>query len=136
MIRLLILTILLAFPAAEGALLFQLANGPSGSGAWVLAWVFFAAAAGIVLIQQARFSLLARLAGALGQGKFSLAALIDSFRTVLAGLLLIFPGLISDALALMVLLWPVREPAFQSAVARSPSQRSARVIDGEFRREG
>jgi UPF0716 protein FxsA len=134
MFRGLILLILLAFPVAEGALLFRLANGPGGSGAWVLAWLVFAAVAGVVLIKQARFSLLVRLGSALAQGRFSLAALIDSFRTVLAGLLLIFPGVISDAMALLVLLWPIREPVLQPAPAHAPPVRRGRVIDGDFRR--
>ncbi len=133
MFRGVILLILLAFPLAEGMLLYRLADGPAGSGAWVLAWLVFAAAAGIVLIKQARFSLLARLGSALSQGRFSLAALIDSFRTVLAGLLLIFPGLISDVMAMVVLLWPIREPVLQVVPVHHP--RRGRVIDADFRRE-
>ena len=82
-----------------------------------------------------------RLAGALSQGQFSLAAFIDSFRTVLAGLLLIFPGIISDVMALVLLLLPIREPALQQAAMRTPrSSHGPRfsadgVIEGEFRRE-
>jgi UPF0716 protein FxsA len=152
--RFLILTILLGFPLAEGALLYKLAAGSTGHGMWVLAWVVFAACAGVVLIKQARFSLVARLAQALSIGQFSLAALIDSFRAVIAGLLLIFPGLISDALALMLLLIPVREPAFVRAprggsrhrddAARASATETPRrnggsgtadVIEGEFQRE-
>ncbi len=136
MFRGMILMILLAFPVAEGMLLFRLADGPPGSGAWVLAWLMFAAAAGVVLIKQARFSLLARLGSALSQGHFSLAALIDSFRTVLAGLLLIFPGLISDVMAIVVLLWPIREPVLQAVPVHPQSARRGRVIDADFRREG
>lgn len=145
--RYLILLILLGFPLAEGTLLYKLASGGQGHGLWVLAWVVFAAIAGIVLIKQARFSLVSRLAQALAQGQFSLAAFIDSFRTVIAGLLLIFPGVISDVMALVLLLIPIREPAFANAPnashsadaarARSEpaSRTSADVIEGEFRRE-
>jgi UPF0716 protein FxsA len=146
--RYLILLILIGFPLAEGTLLYKLASGGHGHGLWVLAWVVFAAIAGIVLIKQARFSLVSRLAQALSQGQFSLAAFIDSFRTVIAGLLLIFPGVISDVMALALLLIPIREPAFAHATntanagsgadgrARQPQGReSADVIEGEFRRE-
>ncbi len=140
--RYLILAILLSFPLAEGALLYKLAAGPYGHGGWVLAWVVFAAIAGIVLIKQARFSLLLRLGQALSQGQFSIAAFIDSFRTVIAGLLLIFPGILTDILALMMLLIPIREPAFVNnaninrvTAASSPPQKKAGVIEGEFRRE-
>jgi UPF0716 protein FxsA len=143
--RYLILAILLAFPLAEGAVLFKLASAGQGYGFWVLAWVAFAAVAGIVLIKQARFSLVARLGQALALGQFSLAAFIDSFRTVIAGLLLIFPGVISDIMALVILLIPIREPAFAQAHARNASSHepherqrgrpTADVIEGEFRRD-
>ncbi len=141
--RLVILVILMGFPLLEGALLFKLASGP-GSGAWVVAWLVFAAIAGIVLIKQARFSLISRLGQALSHGQFSLAALIDSFRTVIAGLLLIFPGFISDVMALVILLIPIREPAFADANAVRPAERAPTrrafapnesVIEGEFRRD-
>lgn len=137
--RLVILGILMGFPLLEGAVLYTLGQGHGG---WVVAWVVFAAIAGIVLIKQARFSLVTRLASELSRGQFSLAAIIDSFRTVVAGLLLIFPGVISDVVALALLLMPIREPAFQYAHARAgratPAGRDAKpsgVIEGEFRRE-
>lgn len=137
--RYLIISILIGFPLAEGVVLYRLAAGPGGHAGWVFAWLVFAAIAGIVLIKQARFSLIARLAGALSQGQFSLAAFIDSFRTVLAGLLLIFPGVISDVMALILLLIPVREPAFEQAARPRAASDSApgrdSVIEGEFRRE-
>lgn len=132
--RLLILAILVFFPLLEGAVLYKLA---SEHGGLLLAWLAFATLAGIILIKQARFSLIARLGEAVAQGRFSLAALIDSFRLVLAGLLLIFPGVISDVMALVLVLWPVREPVYARA---APRARHARVdvggvIEGQFRRE-
>ena len=116
--RLLLIGILMGFPLLEGAVLYKLSSGPAGHGGWVLAWLIFAFIAGVVLIKEARFSLMTRLAGALSQGQFSLAAFIDSFRTVLAGLLLIFPGIISDVMALILLLLPIRGPAFERATMR------------------
>ena len=137
--RLLILGILMGFPLLEGAVLYKLGEGHGG---WVVAWLLFAAIAGIVLIKQARFSLVTRLASELSRGQFSLSAIIDSFRTVLAGLLLIFPGIVSDVMALLLLLLPIREPAYQYAPARAeraatPVRDADRggVIEGEFRRE-
>lgn len=132
--RFILLAILMGFPLAEGALLYRMSTGPDGHAAWVFAWVVFAAIAGVVLIKQARFSLIARLAQALAQGQFSLAALIDSFRTVIAGLLLIFPGFISDVMAMVILLIPIREPAFAHG-RRAPAPQREGVIEGEFRRE-
>ena len=127
--RLLILGILMGFPLLEGAVLYRLGQGHGG---WVLAWLCFSAIAGIVLIKQARFSLVTRLASDLSRGQFSL----------LAGLLLIFPGIISDVMALVLLLLPIREPAYQYAPARAdraatPARESNHggAIEGEFRRE-
>ena len=139
--RLLLIGILMGFPLLEGAVLYKLAAGPSGHGGWVLAWLVFAFIAGVVLIKEARFSLVTRLADAFSQGQFSLAAFIDSFRTVLAGLLLIFPGIISDVMALILLLLPIREPAYEQVAMRShrpahgPRIRPDGIIEGEFRRE-
>jgi len=138
--RFLIIGILLGFPLLEGTVLYLLAAGPAGHGGWVLAWLAFSAIAGIVLIKEARFSLVNRLASAFAHGQFSLGAFIDSFRTVLAGLLLIFPGVISDVMALILLLIPSREPAFEHAKVRSARPvhdgfRPRGVIEGEFRRE-
>lgn len=137
--RLLILGILMGFPLLEGAVLYTLGQGHGG---WVVAWLLFSAIAGIVLIKQARFSLVTRLASELSRGQFSLSAVIDSFRTVVAGLLLIFPGVISDIMALVLLLLPIREPAFQYAHARAagaetPTRDTSRggVIEGEFHRD-
>lgn len=132
--RWMVLAILMGFPLMEGAVLYRLASGPAGSGFWVIAWLVFAAIAGVVLIKQARFFLLARLASALAQGRFSIGALIDSFRTVIAGLLLIFPGVISDIMALLLLLLPMREPVFQEVSRPTPRARG-RILDGEFRHE-
>ena len=104
-----------------------------GHGLWVLAWLLLAAIVGVVLIKEARFSLISRLAGSLAQGRFSLSALIDSGRTVLAGLLFIFPGLLSDAMALALLLLPVRAREIELQTAAYATRTG--VIEGEYRRE-
>jgi UPF0716 protein FxsA len=136
--RLVIIAVLLGFPIAEGTVLYHLSTGPNGHGGWVLAWLVFAAFAGVVLIKQARFSLMSRLTSAFAQGQFSLAAFIDSFRSVLAGLLLIFPGIISDVMAMVLLLFPMREPVLSDGARQTRPQgpqHPGDVIDGEFRRE-
>ena len=126
--RLLLIAILLGFPLLEAVLLVRLADT---MGWWILAWVVLAACAGIGLIKEARFALLARLAAGFAQGRFSIVALTDSVRTVLAGLLLIFPGVVTDLIALTLLLLPGPK-----AVAESIPVQGVRgsVIDGEYRR--
>jgi UPF0716 protein FxsA len=126
--RLLLLVILLGFPLLEAVVLVRLSQT---LGWWVLAWVVLAACAGMALIKEARFALVARLAAGLAQGHFSINALTDSARTVIAGLLLIFPGVVSDLMAITLLLLPSRD-----AMQESASRRSGRgaLIEGEFRR--
>jgi UPF0716 protein FxsA len=127
MTRLLLLVILLGFPVLEIALLVRLAET---HGWWVLAWVILSACAGVALIKEARFALVARLAAAVAEGRFPIAAFVDSARTVVAGLLLIFPGIISDFIALTLLLLPRAMPE-TAPIRVAPSD----VIDGQFRRE-
>ena len=126
--RLVLIGILLGFPLLEAVVLVKLTQS---IGWWMLAWVVLSACAGMALIKEARFALVARLAAGLAQGSFSINALTDSARTVLAGLLLIYPGMISDVIAIMLLLLP--GPRVASEVAqRRPIPRP--FIDGEFRR--
>lgn len=125
--RVLLLMMLLGFPLLEIVVLARLAEA---GGWWVLAWVALAAAAGFVLLKEARFALLARLGSALAAGQFPIAALIDSARTVLAGLLLILPGVVSDGIAFALLLLPRAVPA--EVGTRQPA---GSVIEGRFRRE-
>ena len=125
--RLLLLVILLAFPILEAVVLVQLFHA---LGWWILAWVVLAACAGMALIKEARFALVARLGAGLAQGHFSLDALTDSARVVIAGLLLIFPGVVSDLIAITLLLLP-RRAAQETQQRRGPG---GTLIEGEFRR--
>ena len=126
--RLIIAGILLGFPLLEAVVLVRLSET---LGWWVLAWVVLSACAGMALIKEARFALVARLAAGFAQGSFSIAALTDSARTVVAGILLIFPGVVSDLIALTLLLLP--RPRMVSDPVRRGAARGA-LIEGDFRR--
>jgi UPF0716 protein FxsA len=126
--RLFLFAILLGFPLLEAVVLVRLSET---LGWWILAWMVLAAVAGMALIKEARFALLARLAAGLAQGRFSIVALTDSARTVLAGILLIFPGVVSDLIALTLLLLP--GPRFV-VDASSRRERGNTFIEGGFRR--
>jgi UPF0716 protein FxsA len=126
--RLLLIGILLGFPFLEAVVLVRLGDS---LGWWVLGWVVLAACAGAALIKEARFALVARLAAGLAQGRFAIAALTDSARTVVAGLLLIFPGVVSDLIALTLLLLPGPRVVPEAAVRRPVH---GNLIEGEFRR--
>lgn len=128
MMRLLLMAILLGFPLLEAVVLVRLSET---LGWWILAWVVLAACAGMALIKEARFAMLARLAAGLAQGEFPIVALTDSARTVVAGILLIFPGVVSDLIALTLLLLPGPRLVSDSAARR---EAEGSLIEGEFRR--
>ena len=126
--RLLLLVILLGFPVLELVVLVRLGET---LGWWILAWCVLAACAGMALIKEARFAMVARLASGLARGEFSIVALTDSARTVLAGLLLIYPGVVSDLIAITLLLLPGRRFIADSAARR---ESGGTLIEGDFRR--
>ena len=128
LVRIVLMAILLGFPLLEALVLLRLS---ATLGWWVLAWVVLAACAGMALIKEARFAMLARLAAGFAQGRFQITALTDSARTVLAGLLLVFPGVVSDFIALTLLLLPRPRVVAESG---SRARRHATLIEGEFRR--
>ncbi len=121
---LLLLLILLAFPVLELVLLFQLAER---YGWWLLGYLVFAAVCGWLLIQDERWMAFGRMAETLREGQHPVRALLTSAKKVVAGILLIFPGVLSDVIAVVILLIPV--PRKQSP--RSDDS----VIEGEWRRE-
>lgn len=119
--------ILLGFPALEIFVLFRLADA---IGWWLLAWLILSAGAGWVLIQEERLAVFARLFSSLQSGQPLGYAMLDSLRTLFAGVLLIFPGVVSDVLALILLLLP-RSKA--TPLARNRADEG--VIEGEWQRE-
>jgi UPF0716 protein FxsA len=126
--RLILFAILLGFPLLEAVVVVRLSET---LGWWILAWMVLAAVAGMALIKEARLSLVARLAAGFAQGRFAIGALTDSARTVLAGILLIFPGVVSDLIALTLLLLP--GPRFVVEPVRQ-RERPGTFIEGDFRR--
>lgn len=120
----LILLILLAFPTVEVLAMVLLTQK---IGWWLLLWLIASAAAGLALIREQQFAVFRRVSAAVLQGANPMQAVLVSGRLMLAGGLLVFPGVISDALALLVLLWPQRR-------IRSRAD-EIDVIEGQFRRE-
>ncbi len=101
-------------------------------GAWTLVWLVTAVVGGIWLLRREHQDFVPRLLQSLRDGHTPLAVLLASFRRVLAGLLLIFPGIGSDVLALLLLLWPAGRPPRRPPPAPRPAEDE--VIEGEFRR--
>ena len=137
MIRLLVAVILL-LPLLEIAG-FVVIGARIGLGA-TLVWVLGAAIGGIWLIRQGGLNAVTKLQTAMNQGREPGHTLIDGAATVIAGLVLVVPGFVSDFLALVLLLpWTrdflLRRMArhFESRVYRSGGTRArTTIIEGEF----
>ncbi len=121
---LLILLILLAFPVLEVLLLIELA---ARYGWWVLAYLALSAGLGAFLILGERLVVLGRLMQSLQEGGHPLLALLASARRMIAGVLFILPGVLSDIAAMLVLFARLPVPR-KRAVGHQ-------VIEGQWRRE-
>ncbi len=121
-----IVLLILSFPVLEAWVLFELAER---IGWWVLVWLVAAAVAGLMLIRFERLVWAIRLAGSMREQRSPLRALLRSARAVVVGLLLIFPGVVSDAIALALWVWPIAQDQ-----PPGPGD-GPKVIEGEYRRE-
>ena len=123
-----LLAILLAFPVMELLLLIELAGR---YGWWLLLYLVVVAVLGWRLIMDEKLLVLGRMTDTLRQGKRPTQALFGSAKNMIAGVLLIIPGVLSDVLAVILLLIPTPHPASTS----QPKAANDEVIEGEFRRE-
>jgi len=124
-----IVLLLLSFPVLEAIGIFWVA---SAIGGWVLLWLLLAAVTGLALIRVERVAWGARLLFSVQSGAHPLASLFATGRILLAGGLLVFPGFISDAIALVLLLMPGTWARRTSDPLRSANDD---VLEGEFKRE-
>ena len=125
-----ILLSVLLLPVAEVAL-FVVVAAAIGT-LWALAGLLAAALAGVLLLRQAGRKQLASLGGALGSGGLTAIAVSGSGALVLiAGILLIIPGFITDILALLLLL-PAARVRMAGAARNSlaAAARERRKADG------
>ena len=122
----LLLAILLGFPLLE---LWVAVLVAQKIGWWLLPWLIGAVLFGVTLIREQQFALLGNVMRAAQRGEDPFQAIFASGRILLAGLLFIFPGVVSDGLALLLLVWPRR----RAPAAANPGDPD--VIEGEFRRE-
>ena len=139
-----IVLLLLSFPVLEAIGIFWIADAIGG---WVLLCLLLAAIAAVMLIRVERVAWGARLLFSVQSGAHPLASLFASGRILLAGGLLVFPGFISDAIALGLLLipgtWagrkrdPLRPANDDVPFPEPPPTRgeTPATIDGEFKRE-
>jgi len=127
-----IVLLLLSFPVLEAVGIFWMADAIGG---WVLLWLLLAAVAGVMLIRVERVAWGARLLFSIQSGAHPLASVFASGRMLIAGGLLIFPGFISDAIALGMLLVPGTWGRPKIDPLRPANDDTPATIDGEFKRE-
>lgn len=125
--RIVLLLILLGFPALDIYLTIQFA-------AWtqvpVWFWLGAGTISGLVLLRNERVAFRAKSQAVLSGHSPLLSSMLDSGRKVLAGVLFLLPGLVTDIIALALLALPINltgrlQPQTNSGV---------KVFDGEYRR--
>lgn len=133
---LLILFILLGFPALE---IFVLAKLAGMLGWWLLLWLATSAAVGFSLIQEEKTAMFGRFFSSLQSGQPLGYAMLDSMRNLFAGALLIFPGVLSDAIALVLLQLPRPKSPGPAPRGGEPMRDAGPdgevIIEGEWQRE-
>ena len=98
-------TILLAFPFAEIFLLVKLDHL---YGWWVLFYLVVMGVLGLQLIKGEKLLISAKMMQSLSAGGNPIKTLMGSARNMVAGVLLMIPGVITDAIAVVLLLIPIK----------------------------
>ena len=132
--RLMLLAIVLIFPVLD---LYLTARFARWTGVPLWFWLVSSAVAGLWLLRNERLEFRARTVAAM-HGEYSLLrGLVDSGRKVLAAILFIMPGVVSDLFGLVLMLLPINQHGTlgpQPATAGrtfGPNE----TLDGEWRRD-
>jgi UPF0716 protein FxsA len=126
--RFVVLLIVLSFPVLDVLVTLRFAR-------WIgipaIVWFAASALAGMLLLRNERTTFRAKTIAALRGDQPLLRGLLDSGRKVLAALLLILPGVVSDLMALLLLMLPINlGPPF----AIQSIGIGRKTIKGEYRR--
>jgi UPF0716 protein FxsA len=126
------LAIVLLFPLVDLLVTARFARW-TGVPMWM--WLTGSAIAGLWVLANERVQFRSRALAAF-RGDSLLRGLLDSGRRVLAGILLIAPGILTDVLALLLLLLPINQRGAFGGPQPVPAGRSGshRTLDGDYRR--
>ncbi len=133
--RFLIMLILLAFPLVELFLLIQLGDE---YGWWLLLYLVVIGYLGLQLIRGEKLLISAKMMQSLSSGGNPIKTILGSARNMVAGVLLIIPGIITDIIAVILLLIPISKPGLNSSTSNQYQQSTNRnaanddVIEGEY----
>jgi UPF0716 protein FxsA len=125
--RFVVLLIVLSFPVLDVLVTLRFARW---TGIPALAWFVASALAGVVLLRSERTAFRAKTLAALRGDRPLLRGLLDSGRKVVAALLLILPGIVSDLMALLLLLLPIN----MGPLATQSIGLGRKAIEAEYRR--
>jgi UPF0716 protein FxsA len=131
--RFLIGLILLAFPFAELFLLVKLAHQ---YGWWLLFYLVAVGYLGLQLIRGEKLLMSAKMMHSVTSGGNPFKTLLSSARNMVAGVLLMIPGVMTDIIAVILLLIPMSKPKLAGATnhqqARYEKAANDDVIEGEY----
>jgi len=133
--RLVFLTIVLIFPFLDLYVTARLARF-TGVPMWF--WLVSSAVAGAWLMRNERLEFRARTVAAMHGEYPLLRGLVDSGRKVLAGILFIWPGVLSDLLGLLLLLLPINQRGGfgpEPVTAGRAHYRPSETLEGDWRRD-
>jgi UPF0716 protein FxsA len=126
--RFVVMLIVLIFPALDVIATMRFARW---TGIPTVALLLASAIAGSLLLRHERVAFRTKTLAALRGDQPLLRGLLDSGRKVLAAILLIVPGIVSDLMALTLLLLPINLGA---SFARMTAGTGHHSLDGEYRR--
>jgi UPF0716 protein FxsA len=128
------LAIVLIFPLVDLVVTARFARW-TGVPMWT--WLAGSAMAGLWVLANERVQFRSRVLAAFRRESL-MRGLLDSGRRVQAGVLLIAPGIMSDALGLLLLMLPINQRGEfgdpQPVTAGRPPFRSDRTLEGDYRR--
>jgi UPF0716 protein FxsA len=105
--RLFFIIILLAFPVAEIYLLITLGQR---YGWWLILYLVLVTYLGIQLIRGEKQLMSAKVMQSLKAGGNPIKTIMGSARNMVAGVLLVIPGVMTDVIAVILLLIPIQQP--------------------------
>jgi UPF0716 protein FxsA len=127
-----LVVILLGFPVLDLVATIHFARW-TGVPLWI--WLGLSVVSGALLLRHERLAFRARTVAALHGDQSLLRGVLDSGRKVLAGLLLMLPGIVSDLIALALLMLPINTGfGPQPAAAGRPPFGGRDAINGDYRR--
>jgi UPF0716 protein FxsA len=130
--RSLIPLILLAFPFLEIFLLVKLAYL---YGWWLFFYLVVVGFLGLQLIRGEKMLAPAKMMQSLSAGGNPMQVMLGSARNMFAGILLLIPGVISDVIAVILLLIPIQSQTSSGSTPNENTYQKASnddVIEGEF----